>query len=71
LYVTKVKEFPALVMIMVGEKMAQFSSEQVRKAEAAYTLLKNAGHQSPSELINLVNDGNTRDMPTLQQEDIL
>jgi hypothetical protein len=27
LYVTKVKEFPALVMIMVGEKMAQFSSE--------------------------------------------
>jgi hypothetical protein len=71
LYVAKAEEFRALVMVTVEEKSAQFSSKQVRKAETAYVLLKNAGYPSPSELISLINDGNVTNMPVLRHEDVL
>jgi hypothetical protein len=71
LYVAKAEEFQAFVMITVDEKKAQYSSEQVRKAETAYALLRNAGYPSLSELINIVNDGNGANMPVLRHDDIL
>jgi hypothetical protein len=71
LYVAKAEEFQAFVMVTVDEKKAQYSSEQVQKAETAYALLKNAGYPSPSELINIVNDGNVANMLVLRREDIL
>ncbi len=67
LYVAKAEEFPAMLMITVEEKKSQFSGEQVKRAEAAYNLLKNAGYPSSSELINLVSDGNVTNMPALRR----
>jgi hypothetical protein len=71
LYVAKVEDFQALVMVTVDERKAQYSSEQVRKAETAYALLRNAGYPSPSKLINIINDGNVTNIPALRREDIL
>jgi hypothetical protein len=71
LYVAKANDFLAHVMITVEEKKKEFSSEQVKKAEAAYRLLKNSGYPSPNELIALINDGNITNMPALRREDVL
>jgi hypothetical protein len=71
LYVAKAEEFPAMLMVTVEEKKSQFSGEQVKRAEAAYNLLKNAGYPSSSELINLVSDGNVTNMPALRREDVI
>jgi hypothetical protein len=48
----------------------QYSTAEVKKAEEAYTLLKNAGYPSVAELINLVGGGNVSDMPALTHSDI-
>jgi hypothetical protein len=56
---------------MVAEKKMQYSTMEVKKAEEAYTLLKNAGYPSVAELINLVGDGNVLDMPALTYSDII
>jgi hypothetical protein len=71
LYVATANEFHAMMMITVEEKKLQFSINQVKKAETAYTLLKNAGYPSPGELMSLVSDGNVTNMPVLRREDIL
>ncbi len=71
LYVAKAQDLLAHVLVTVEEKKAQFSSEQVKKAEAAYNLMKNSGYPSPNELMRLVSDGNVMNMPVLWREDIL
>jgi hypothetical protein len=71
LYVAKANEFHAMMMITVEEKKLQFSTGQVKKAETAYTLLKNAGYPSPSEWMSLVSDGNVTNLPVLRREGIL
>jgi hypothetical protein len=71
LYVAKADDFLAHVMVTVEEKKKEFSSEQVKRAEAAYMLLKNAGYPSPNELIGLVNDGNVTNIPALRREDVV
>jgi hypothetical protein len=71
LYVAKAQDLLAHVLATIEEKKAQFSSEQVKKAEAAYTLMKNSGYPSPNELMRLVSDGNVMNMPVLWREDIL
>ncbi len=71
LYVTKADVLLAQVMVTVEEKRTQFSSEQVKKAELAYGLMKNSGYPSPNELLKLVNDGNVTNMPSLRREDVL
>jgi hypothetical protein len=58
-------------MVTVEAKKKEFSSEQVKQAEAAYMLLKNRGYPSPNELIGLVNDGNVTNMPALRREDVV
>ncbi len=71
MYVAKAQDLLAHVLVTVEEKKAQFSSEQVKKAEAAYTLLKNSGYPSLNELMRLVSDGNVINMPVLRREDVL
>jgi hypothetical protein len=71
LYVAKADEFLMHVMVTVEEKKKEFSSEQVKKAEAAYALLKNSGYPSPNELFGLISDGNVTNMPVLRREDVL
>jgi hypothetical protein len=71
LYVAKATELHAMMMITVEEKKLQYSTNQVKKAEVAYTLLKNAGYPLPSKLISLVNDGNVTNLPILHREDII
>jgi hypothetical protein len=71
LYVAKADDFLVHVMVTVEEKKKEFSSEQVKRAEVAYTLLKNSGYPSPNELIALINNGNITNMPALRREDVL
>jgi hypothetical protein len=61
----------ASVFVMVAEKKMQYSTVEVKKAEEAYTLLKNARYLSVAELINLVGDGNVLDIPALTRSDII
>jgi hypothetical protein len=69
--VAKAEVLLAHVMVTVEEKKAQFSSEQVKKTEVAYALMKNSGYPSPNELMRLVSDGNMMNMPVLRHEDVL
>jgi hypothetical protein len=61
----------ASVLSMIAEKKIQYSTAEVRKAEMAHELLKNAGYPSAAELINLVGDGNMINMPALMRSDIV
>jgi hypothetical protein len=61
----------ASVLTTIAEKKIQYSVAEVKRAEMAYALLKNAGYPSAGELINLVGDGNILDMPALNQSDIV
>jgi hypothetical protein len=64
-------ESVASIFVTVAEKKMQYSTAEVKRAEEAYNLLKNAGYPSVAELINLVGDGNVLDMPALNRSDIV
>ncbi len=68
LYVAS-KEDIGVIYATIDEKKTQYTKEQVRKAEQAYEILKNAGYPSPAELVNLLNGGNIIDLPALQHAD--
>jgi hypothetical protein len=69
-FVAKIDQV-ALILTTIGEKKLQYSSAEVKRAEKAYELLKNAGYPSAAELINLLGDGNVLDMPALTRSDII
>jgi hypothetical protein len=59
------------VLTTKAEKKLQYSISEVKRAEAAHELLKNAGYPSAGELIHLLGDGNILDMPALTSADIV
>ncbi len=59
------------VFTTIAEKKLQYSVAEVKRAEAAHELLKNAGYPSAGELIHLLGDGNILDMPALTRADIV
>jgi hypothetical protein len=61
----------AAVLTTIAEKKMQYSTAEVKRAEIAHELLRNAGYPSAGELINLVGDGNVLDMPALTRSDII
>jgi hypothetical protein len=70
MFVAKVEDV-ASVLATIAEKKTQYSTAEVKKAEVAYELLKNAGYPSAAELINLLGDGNVLDMPALTRSDVV
>jgi hypothetical protein len=68
MFVAKVEQVAAVLMT-ITEKKLQYSNAEVKRAEAAYELLKNAGYPSAAELIYLLGDGNVLDMPALTRSD--
>ncbi len=70
MFIAKVKDV-ASVLATIAEKKTQYSTAEVKKAEVAYELLKNAGYPSAAELINLLGDGNVLDMPALTRGDVV
>jgi hypothetical protein len=61
----------ASVLTTIAEKKTQYSTAEVKTAEVAHELLKNAGYPLAGELMNLVGDGNILDMPALTRSDIV
>jgi hypothetical protein len=61
----------ASVLTTIAEKKTQYSTAEVKMAEVAHELLKNAGYPLAGELMNLVGDGNILDMPALTRSDIV
>ncbi len=70
MFVAKIDQVAA-ILTTIGEKKLQYSPAEVKKAELAYELLKNAGYPSAAELINLLGEGNVLDMPALTGSDII
>ncbi len=64
MFVAKIEDV-AEVMATVAEKKIQYATAEVKRAEVAYELLRNAGYPSAGELINMLGDGNVLDMPAL------
>jgi hypothetical protein len=70
MFVAKIEDV-AEVMATVAEKKIQYSTAEVKRAEVAYELLRNAGYPSAGELINMLGDGNVLDMPALTRSDVV
>jgi hypothetical protein len=70
MFVAEVAEVVS-VLTTIAEKKLQYSVADVKRAEEAHELLKNAGYPSAGELIHLLGDGNILDMPALTRADIV